>query len=523
MQQIETLLAKGEGETEAGAQESTDLSAIRAKLEASVAGDDAVKGHMENVQEMVQGVPESVRAAADAAGVEYRQYVTLLGDCIAQMDADLAAQQEVLAELSGVQEGAAGVNASALTELLEQLRTADQKRQELCDRLLAFEETQLAEQQKKLEELQKKLEEAHSGQTESEGSGVQSGQTEGEGSGVHSGQTESEGSGVHSGQTESESSGVHSGQTESEGSEMQSGQTESEGMPQTQEGEGETFPSGGGSTGSGAAAMGGGSAGSGAAAMGGGSAESGAAAMGSMTMEELKLTESDISLFGDTYDLSSFENLLEQEPSDDDGAQELLEQLEDAQTTVTKQYEELVRSRKATELKIQYTCDASVLAGRLAEITYEQELADWEETLQEAKDRKKELEDQKRVLDEMQDGVVSADQSGLLAEVGYEAEDVLGSDTPVVSYYDTSAVTVTVAVPQEEIAQMQVGDTAEVELSGRQRMTGTITEKASEVQDGTSRTTVNYEVTVSVENEDGRLSSGMSAAVTVEAEEDEHE
>lgn len=44
-----------------------------------------------------------------------------------------------------------------------------------------------------------------------------------------------------------------------------------------------------------------------------------------MTMEELNLNEEDISLFGDTYDLTQVENLLEQEPSDSDSAESLLE------------------------------------------------------------------------------------------------------------------------------------------------------------------------------------------------------
>ena len=70
---------------------------------------------------------------------------------------------------------------------------------------------------------------------------------------------------------------------------------------------------------------------------------------------------------------------------------------------------------------------------------------------------------------------------------------------------------------------MQVGDTVEVSVGGRQEMSGKITEKAMEEQEGNSRTTVNYEVTVTVENEDGRLSAGSSASVTAETSSKETE
>ena len=244
---------------------------------------------------------------------------------------------------------------------------------------------------------------------------------------------------------------------------------------------------------------------------------------GSMTMEELNLSEEDISLFGDTYNLTQVENLLEQEPSDSDSAESLLEQLEEAADTVSSQYAELIRNQKATELEIQYTYDTAVLEGKLAEITYEEALEEWEDTLQEAQTAQEELEEKKQVLESMEDGIVTAQNSGLIASVNYAAEDVLSSGTPVLSYYNTEQVTVTIAVSQEQISGIQVGDTVEVTVDGRQEQSGTVTEKAMEVQEGNSRTTVNYEVTVTMENENGRLTAGSSASVTIDPEQEESE
>ena len=226
------------------------------------------------------------------------------------------------------------------------------------------------------------------------------------------------------------------------------------------------------------------------------------------------LSDEDISLLGDTYDLTSVKQLLSREPSDSSDAQELMEELQDSRETTKVQYEELQRKKKIFELEIQHTYDSAVIAGKLAELTYQQELSDWEETLAEAKQNKADLETQKAFLEAMADGVISADRDGTAASISYEAEDLLDSSIPIVSYYDTDTVSITLEVPQEEIASLSVGDTAEVTLAGAGRLEGTLIEKSVEPEDGTSRTTVNYTATVSLDNSDGRLSDGLSATVT---------
>lgn len=226
------------------------------------------------------------------------------------------------------------------------------------------------------------------------------------------------------------------------------------------------------------------------------------------------LSDEDISLLGDTYDLTSVKQLLSREPSDSSDAQDLIEELQDSRETTKVQYEELQRKKKIFELEIQHTYDSAVIAGKLAELTYQQELSDWEETLAEAKQNKADLETQKALLEAMTDGVISADRDGTAASISYEAEDLLDSSIPIVSYYDTDTVSITLEVPQEEIASLSVGDTAEVTLAGAGRLEGTLTEKSVEPEDGTSRTTVNYTATVSLGNSDGRLSDGLSATVT---------
>lgn len=226
------------------------------------------------------------------------------------------------------------------------------------------------------------------------------------------------------------------------------------------------------------------------------------------------LSDEEISLLGDTYDLSEVEQLLSREPSDSDDAQDLIDELEDSRETTQEQYEELQRKQKIFELEIQHTYDTAVIAGKLAELTYQQSLEEWEETLAEVRQDKADLEAQKALLETMTDGAIYADQAGTVAAISYEAGDSLSSDTPVVSYYDTDTVSIILEVDQEDIASLSVGDTAEVTLTGAGQLEGMITEKSIEPESGTSRTSVKYTVTVSIDNTDGRLSDGMSATVT---------
>lgn len=102
----------------------------------------------------------------------------------------------------------------------------------------------------------------------------------------------------------------------------------------------------------------------------------------------------------------------------------------------------------------------------------------------------------------------------------HEADDLLSQDTALYSIYNTDTVEVALAVSQYEIAQMEVGDTVNVQISGMMNVDGTITEKAPEPTDGTSRTEVIYEIQVSMDNSRGRLSSGLSAVATLEVQDE---
>ena len=476
-------------ETTETAETPADQSELASWLQESITGDGNVKTNLENVQANLDSVPENVLSVIKEAYPDYQEYITLLESCISQLEADISLQQNVLAAIGesgtagdgeseeGGQEEEGTLDTAKVQELLVQLSQAETQRSSLYGELITLYGEYITMSAE---------DDALPGETEDTGN---TGGADSDHSGDTMTQTEQE---TESPREDSEQNGA----SERDGAEN--------GMPGGMSGStsGGSMP--GGTSGSG---MAGGISGSGMAAGGssGGASPDGELQSETLSAEDLGLLEEDISLFGDTYDLTQIISLTEREPSDSEEAYDLIGQLEDAGTTVEEQYAELIRNQDASKLQIQYTYDSAVIDGKLAEITYRQEVQEWEETLADAESEKETLEAGKAVLDSFTDGIVTADRSGTISSVSFEAGDLLESGVPVVSYYDTD---------QAEV-EIEVGDTAEVELPGAGTVSGTVTEKSPEAESGTSRTAVSYLVTVSMDNENGRISQGLSASVTI--------
>ncbi len=234
-----------------------------------------------------------------------------------------------------------------------------------------------------------------------------------------------------------------------------------------------------------------------------------------LEVQSILVAQESESMFGDKYDLTEAKALLERKATDADEAEELLDDLYSMQESVQLDYEELLRLRKPLKLDIQYQYDETLLLARQAEITYNQTTKELEEELKEAMENLSDLEEEYQELEDLEDGTVRAAASGTLSAVYYEADDTLFSVYPMYSIYDTDVLTVLIAVPQSEIAQISVGEEVEVSLNSFGTTQGTVAEKAVEAQEGNSRTTVNYEVEIAIDNSSGRLSSGTAVTVTV--------
>lgn len=196
-------------------------------------------------------------------------------------------------------------------------------------------------------------------------------------------------------------------------------------------------------------------------------------------------------------------------------ATQKLSELEGSVEELEHAYETAVREAETTKVDLQNEYDLAILEGNYAETTYSATLVSLKDTVEAARTELEELEEAQAAIASIENGVVCANQTGTLAAVTYEAEDILKAETAFVYYYDTSVITISVEVAQEDIAKIAVGDSVSVMISNNRRgnLQGTVTSIASTATTGGSVSNVTYAVEISIDNTDGTMSAGLSATV----------
>lgn len=188
---------------------------------------------------------------------------------------------------------------------------------------------------------------------------------------------------------------------------------------------------------------------------------------------------------------------------------EKLDSLKTAYDTANIEYE-------TKKLELQNTYELAVLGGEYAEETYNKTVLALEDTLKSAEEKLNDLKEGQQNLLSLENGVITAQQAGILAAVNYGVEDILFSTDELVSYYDTSKLDISLEIPQENIANVEVGEEVSVSMDGKRTVTGTVASVASSATTEGSKSDVTYTVIVSVENADGSLSAGTSVTVLFE-------
>lgn len=198
---------------------------------------------------------------------------------------------------------------------------------------------------------------------------------------------------------------------------------------------------------------------------------------------------------------------------------ELMDSLDDLKSD----YEQAERDATMQKAELQNEYDTAVVEGKYAGSTYESTVSELESAVESAQDTLDTLKEEQTALLALENGVVTADEDGTIAAVPYEAEDTLQSGTAFALYCDTQTIMISVEVPQENIAQVGVGDEVSVMIAGKRdgAVTGTVSSIASSATTGGSVSNVTYAVIISIDNSDGRLGSGSSATVIFQGEQEE--
>lgn len=193
------------------------------------------------------------------------------------------------------------------------------------------------------------------------------------------------------------------------------------------------------------------------------------------------------------------------------------EELKDAKSTINgleAKYEKAISAKSIGTIQAEKELAENLLAEEVAGTSYEMQLSDIEDTLQEAQDNYNIAnENWKQFGKCFSDGVWMAEKAGTLSYVGYEAGGYMSSDIPVLGYDNKDMVSIELTIDQSEIASIAVGDQVTVNGSFGQGITGTVT-NISNTQNSQSVSKVTYAVTVTVENTNQPLAGGDTATVT---------
>lgn len=114
------------------------------------------------------------------------------------------------------------------------------------------------------------------------------------------------------------------------------------------------------------------------------------------------------------------------------------------------------------------------------------------------------------------DNVIKAPFDGTVASVNAEVGENIAPLKPVIKIINTKGMAVKISVPENEIAKVQVGDTAEVVIPslGDRHYFGKVTEKSMTA----SLLTHSYPVKVLIEQPDMELTPGMIGKVVLKAD-----
>lgn len=197
-------------------------------------------------------------------------------------------------------------------------------------------------------------------------------------------------------------------------------------------------------------------------------------------------------------------------------AQENAASLEEEAASLNR---ELLSAQKELETK---TAEAeSTRRLRVINSTNAQEIYDVTEQLAdfETQNALADYENAKQRLEKLDeyapDGVISAEEDGIVTDVLVASGDGLEEDTQLISYNSYSDVTVTLAIEEADMDAAALGSSAEIVVSAfpDEVFTGKVTE-IGDVEINSNTNAATYEVVVTIQENASRLYEGMTASVT---------
>lgn len=184
-------------------------------------------------------------------------------------------------------------------------------------------------------------------------------------------------------------------------------------------------------------------------------------------------------------------------------------------TNLKSQLKAAKKAKKTGEVSAQKTYDAAMLQYSNAKTLYNVAMDGIDDDVKEAQETLKDAQKELKTFEKYAGtGVIKAECSGTVTSVGYEDGETLSTDTDIATYKNAEAVTISVSVAQDDISEVEVGDTVNINLTAYEDETfhGKVTSISSTTSSDTS--TVSYPVVVTMTGDVSSVYAGMSAEVT---------
>lgn len=202
------------------------------------------------------------------------------------------------------------------------------------------------------------------------------------------------------------------------------------------------------------------------------------------------------------------------------GAELKLQKLLNTYESKREAYEAAQIAYQKEILSAKTTYETTLAKGQTAQNDYDTQLTSLSEALEKLADAKQEAEENLALFESLiGDGYLYTQEAGtILMSRAEEGETLAGGDI-VFAYSNPEKITVSVAVSQDSIAQLSVGESAMVMISDYGNYNGVI-ESIDPVSSSDSRTSVTYTVEAALDGDVSDLSANLTATVIFGMDED---
>lgn len=253
-----------------------------------------------------------------------------------------------------------------------------------------------------------------------------------------------------------------------------------------------------------------------------------ASAQSALVAAEYSVQSSD--KYNNTYWYVEYENVrdeaeetVESLESDIENIEEEIENTEDNLSRYADEYSAAKRNLESGKLTAQETYDLRLLAYANAEETREVTLAYLDNSLETVEDTYNDMAETLSEIDEyVVDQAILSGYSGVITDVSVEDGDEITYETVMITLYDTSDVTMSATVSEDDMSAIELGTEANIVLTAYEDLVykATVTE-ISEATYNSSLGENEYTVTVTIEGEVEGLYQGMTGDITYITKESE--